>query len=201
MSRAPAGADPGALARKQGIILDAERAFANAVGAAVFEKPRVSFWMILLPFLFLYFVYRMQKYKNGRLKFDAEFMTARRQALELAAAAVASGKPPPVGRAAVQAGLPDALERPYAAFLAALADYYAELLRAEGESFNALARRAYRSRGNFLFALNRLSAVEKEFYAALKPFMAGTAGALEVIAAIEAHSQRLRREIAERAFG
>jgi hypothetical protein len=189
------------LERKQALILDSERAFANAIGAAVFEKPRVSFWMILLPFLFLYFVYRMQRFKNGRLKFDAEFMAARRKAMGLAAESVASGKPPAAAAAAAQSGLPDSLEKPYAAFLAALADYYADLLRAEGASFNALARRAYRSRANFLFTLNRLGAAEKEFHAALNPHMAGTEGAAEIMAAIETHSQRLRRELAERAFG
>jgi len=44
------------LERKQELILEQERAFANALGAAVFDKPRISYWMVLLPILFLYFV-------------------------------------------------------------------------------------------------------------------------------------------------
>ena len=69
-----------AIDRRKELILDRELDFANAIGAAVFEKPRVSFWMIMIPLLFIYFIYRMQKYKDGRIKFDEEFMAARRRA-------------------------------------------------------------------------------------------------------------------------
>jgi hypothetical protein len=56
----------------------------SAIGAAVFEKPKVSFWMVLIPLLFLYFIYRMQRYRNGRVKFDEEFMVTRRRVMDLA---------------------------------------------------------------------------------------------------------------------
>ena len=40
-----------------------------------------------------------------------------------------------------------------------------DLLAAEGDSFEALVRSAYRNRTNYLLTLNRLNTVEKEFYA------------------------------------
>jgi hypothetical protein len=188
------------LERKKELILQREVLFANAIGAEVFERPKVSFWMVLIPVLFLYFVYRMQRFKNGRLKFDQEFMTTRRKALDLAVQALETGVKPNIDRIARETGITDTLEGPYANWLRVLVDYYDDLLAANGDSFDALVRSAYRNRSNYLLALNRLSTVEKEFYAALKPQLAATEGAAAVIAAIEEHSRRLRRDLAERVF-
>jgi len=188
------------LERKKTLILERELAFANAVGAAVFEKPQVSFWMVLVPLLFLHFIYRMQKFKNGRMRFDQEFMITRRKAMDLAVEAMEISVKPDLDQIARESGLADALERPYASWLKALVDYYTDLLAATGDSFESLVRSAYRNRTNYLLTLNRLNAVEQEFYAALKPQMAATEGAAAVIATIEEHSRRLRRELAESAF-
>jgi hypothetical protein len=188
------------LERKKELILQRELLFTDAIGAAVFEKPKVSFWMILIPILFVYFVYRMQKYKNGRLKFDREFMITRRKAMDMAFEAVGTGARPPVDGAAREAGLTDALEKPYATWLRGLVDYYTELLSADGDTFESLVRSAFGNRTGYLLILNRLSTIEKEFYSVLKPQLAGAEGAAEIIAAIEKHSQRLRRELAKSIF-
>lgn len=188
------------LERKKELILQRELAFANAVGAAVFEKPKVSFWMVLVPLLFLYFIYRMQRYKSGRMKFDEEFMTTRRRAMNLAFKAVETGTRPDIDRIARESGLTEALEKPYASWLKVLVDFYMDLLAANGDSFESLVRSAYRNRTNYLLTLNRLSTVEREFYAAVKPQLAATEGAAAVIATIETQSQQLRRDLAENIF-
>ena len=188
------------LERKKELILQRELLFANAIGAAVFEKPKVSFWMVLIPILFLYFIYRMQRFKSGRMKFDQEFMTTRRKALVLAVEALETGVKPNIDRIARESGITDALEKHYASWLRTLVDYYDDLLAAEGDTFEALVRSAYHNRTNYLLTLNRLNTVEKEFYSALKPQLAATEGAAAVIAAIEEHSRRLRRDLAEKIF-
>lgn len=188
------------LERKKELILERERAFASAIGVEVFEKPTVSLWMILVPILFLHFIYRMQKFKNGLVKFIDEFMVTRRRAIDIAVESLEAGKKPNIDQRVRQFGLSDALERPYASWLQALVEYYTDLLSATGDSFEGLLRSAYRNRTNFLLALNRLSTVEKEFYAALKPRMAATEGAAAIFATIEEHSRRLRRELAEQVF-
>jgi hypothetical protein len=127
-------------------------------------------------------------------------MITRRKAMDLAVEALETGVKPNIDRIAGESGLTDALEKPYASWLKALVEYYTDLLAATGDSFESLVRSAYRNRTNYLLALNRLNAVEKEFYAALKPQMASTEGAASVIATIEEQSRRLRRELAESAF-
>ena len=188
------------LERKKELILQRELAFANAVGAAVFEKPKVSFWMVMVPLLFLYFIYQMQKYKKGRMKFDQDFMATRRKAMDLAVETLETGIKPNIDRIAAESGITEALEKPYASWLRVLVDYYDDLLATNGDSFDALVRSAYRTRTNYLLTLNRLNTVEKEFYAALKPQMAATEGAGLVITAIEEQTRRLRRNLAESVF-
>jgi hypothetical protein len=188
------------LERKKELILQHELLFADAVGSKVFEKPKVSFWMILIPILFLYFIYRMQRFKAGRLRFNEEFMSTRRRALKIAAQSLESGAEPDIDQVVRQLGLSDALERPYASWLKVLADYYRDLLSAEGGSVEALVRSAYRSKTEFLLTLNRLNTVEKEFHGVLTPQLAATEGAADIMTVIERESQRLRREMADCSF-
>ena len=188
------------LDRKKTLILERERYFANAVGSAVFEKPKISMWVIMIPFLFLHFVYRMQKYKMGRLKFDEDFMLTRRRAMDVAVDAVETGARPRVEEAVRDFGVPAALELPYGVWMRALAEYYMDLLKADGAAFEDLVRAAFRSRGDFLLTLNRLNTVEKEFYDVLRPQLAATEGAVDIIATIISNSQRLRRELAQQIF-
>jgi hypothetical protein len=188
------------LDRKKDLILERERFFANAVGSAVFEKPSVSLWMILVPILLMHFIYRMQKYKNGRLKFDEEFMVTRRRAMDVAFDAVETGTRPNIDAVVRDFNLRAALEKPYAAWMRILVEYYMDLLRSNGDSFDALVRSAFRNRGDFLVTLNRLNTVEKDFYEVLKPQIASTEGAADIIATIVIHSQSLRLKLAEQIF-
>jgi hypothetical protein len=120
--------------------------------------------------------------------------------MDLAVEALETGVKPNIDRIARESGITDALEKPYAAWLRALVEHYDDLLAANGESFEALVRSTYHNRTNYLLTLNRLNTVEKEFYAALKPQLAATEGAAAVIEAIEEHSRRLRRDLAEQIF-
>jgi len=189
-----------ALAHKKDLILQRELAFANAIGTSVLDKPKVSFWMVLIPILFVYFIYRMQTFKNGRIKFDEEFMTNRRRAMDAAMVAVETKGRPDIDALARSSGLPEALHEPYATWMKALVEHYMELLAADGHSFESLVRSAYRDRSSYLLALNRLTTVEKEYYQALKPHLEAAEGAADIIATIEAQSQHLRRELVDQIF-
>lgn len=188
------------LQPKKEIILEGELAFANAIGAAVVEKPKVSLWMILIPIYFLFFIYRMQKYKNGRRTFTDEFMTTRRRALNAAEHALSAGQKPDIEQIVRQAALSKDMEASYAAWINVLVDYYCDLMSATGDDFADLVQTAYGSRTNFLLVQNRLSQAEKAFYTALRPQMEIVPGAWDIIASIESHSQQLRRNMAEQIF-
>jgi hypothetical protein len=188
------------LSDKKEIILQREMAFANAVGASVLDKPKISIWMVLIPILLLHFIYRMQSYKGKRLKFSEEFMITRRRALDIAHNAAATGGDPDIIDVVRKSSLSEPLHEPYATWVKALADYYLDLLAAEGESFESLVRAAYSSRSNYLLTLNRLSVAEKAFHTALEPQLAATEGAADIISKIESRSQELRRDLADHVF-
>lgn len=188
------------LTQKKEIILSHELAFANKIGAALFEKPKVSIWMIFIPILFLYFIFRMQKFKNDRIKFDEEFMTTRRKAMDNAFhAAEASGRTE-MSYAAWGSELPAPLQKPYASWIKTLSSHYMDLLSADGDDFESLIRTAYRNRDNYLVTLERLNNAEKEFYTALKPLMSQVEGTAQIIATLESESRRLRSGTAFRIF-
>jgi hypothetical protein len=190
-----------ALVRKRDLVERREVAFAGAISATVFEKPRVTYWMILVPLFFLFFVFMMRKYKNNRIQFDADFLLTRRRVLDVAADAVAEGRPPEIQSVVRQADLDAALNPPYTAWVETLAGHYMDLLSAEGDSYEALVRAAYRSRGKYLLTLERLNTAESAFYDALRPTIdAPDNTAAEVIGIIERETRRLRRAAAEQVF-
>ncbi len=195
-------ATPEELLQKKELILHNELLFANRIGAAVFEKPKVNFWMILIPILFLYFVYRMQKYKQGRIKFDQDFMITRRRAMDVAVEAVSLGGSPDVERVVRESTLVDEeLRKSYGAWVKVLTEYYMDLLAAKGDSFESLVRSAYKNSMNFLLELNRISTAERQFYSSLRLRLSETEGAAAIIATIEERSQQLRRDMAAGIFG
>ncbi len=188
------------LTEKRDIILTHELTFANEIGTALFEKPKVSVWMIFIPILFLYFIFRMQKFRNDRMKFSTEFMAARREAMALAYDASAAKGPAGNDGVKRSAKLPEPLQEPYGLWIKALSSLYLDLLSADGNDFDALVRRAYRTRAEYLDTLDRVNQLEKAFYAALKPLMSEVEGSEAIIASLESESWRLRRATADRIF-
>lgn len=187
------------LEKNKMLILDEEQMFAQAVGARVVDKPKVTFWLVLMPILFLYFFYRMQQYKKSRMRFAEEFMITRQRALSLAWETAHDRKIDFHGLEWMKT-LSHELRKPYQAWMEALVEYYKDLLVQPGNTFPDLVRSLFQNRSGFLLALNRLSMVERDFYTALKPLMKGTEGAMVVISSMESHSRILRRELAERIF-
>lgn len=185
------------LQSKKELILEAELDFTRSIARALFEKPTVSFWMILIPVLLVYFIYRMKKYQNGRRRFEAEFMLTRRKAVDLAAQSETFDRPPRIDDCVQSAGLSAELAEPYRRLLSTLVAYHRTLLSADGDDYEELIRAAFPRRADFLDAIHNIGAAEKAFHDALRPGLRATPGALEIIAVIEDRARRLRLQAAE----
>jgi Arc/MetJ-type ribon-helix-helix transcriptional regulator len=188
------------LNRNRDLILQEERSFARAVAVCAVEKPKTSFWLVVIPILFLYYAYLIKKYKKSLARFVDDFLITRNRAMDLAWDVVTAGGKPAIEKSAWMTTLHGDLQRPYSLWLVALTDYYSFLLPGEGASFAELVRGRYGNRSEYLHALNRLNSAEREFYAALKPQMKAMDGAVEIITVVEKTSRSLRREMAERIF-
>lgn len=182
-------------------ILHAEELFAKRLALKVIERPKLSIWMILIPIIFVHYFYRFQKFNTGQKRFVEHYMISIRRALNEAAGVVEGRKKPdPVSLASVS-DVPEAIRGKQADVYAVMVDHYIDLLRSKGDDADALIRRAYQKRANYLLFLNRLNRVEKDRNAALKPLLyESTEGVNEIVEQMERSSEALRREAAEKIF-
>lgn len=190
-----------AIERRKKEILAYERRFAYELGEHVLEKPKMSIWMILIPIIIVYHMFRFKKYVNGKNKFAQNYLKTREQALDAAHAVVAEGRAKEVSSITAQIPLPAEARGPYSHLLSVLADHYVELLKAEGETIDTLLRRAYRSRTDYLLFFNQLSQAEKRLNKALRPHLDQEHKEIdEAIRRIQEISDHMRREEAGRVF-
>lgn len=181
-----------ALARKRDIILAHEGDFARALGARVVDKPVVSIWMVLIPILFLHYMYRHQKFKAGVAAFAAEFLKPREQAMALALGTTEQDDTePPAGGAGISAAARE-LERAEAAQVAVLVEHYRRLLEAEGSTYGDLVRRAYPGRADYETHLYELGETDGDINAAVLKAAPGDAAVGEIIRCLDQALRAMR---------
>jgi len=189
------------LDQKHRIILEYEKSFADFLALQVLDRPRLSVWMILIPVIFVHYFYRIQKFNVGRNAFAENYLSVRRRALDGAVQIIRTGKSPDIEWLAGQSKLPQAVYEPNKEMLDFLLMHYADLMRSDGDSFESLVRSNYKTRSNYLLALNQMNRLEKTLNAALTPHLENSMeGVHEIIRAMEIHSERLRRKHAELVF-
>jgi hypothetical protein len=189
------------IERKQNEIMAYERRFAFKLGEHVLEKPKMNVWMILIPIIIVYHMFRFKKYVGAKNQFALNYLKTREQALASACGIVAEGALKDVNAVTTTLPLPPEARGPYGHLLSVLVDHYVELLRAEGEAIDALLRRAYRSRTEYLLFFNQLAQAEKRLNAALRPSLDRGNGEIdEAIGRIQEISEQMRRAEAARLF-
>jgi len=189
------------MERKVKEIMNHERIFAFKLGEQVLEKPSLSVWMILIPLIIVYHMYRHQKYVEARNKFAENYLIARRWALAEAGRVVTEGKKKNAGAISAQASMPDDAREFHTVLISTLVDHYVDLFRADGADMDSLIRRAYGTRTNYMLYLNQLSRAEKRLNSALEPHLSREHKDItQTIRRIEKISEDMRRQEAERVF-
>ncbi|MEJ2282887.1 MAG: NF038143 family protein [Desulfobacterales bacterium] len=189
------------LDEKKDCILAQERKLAVTVASQVIDKPKLSIWMILIPVVFIYYFYRLQRYSSGRREFAEHFMISRVRAMDEAFSAVKSGKRPDALKLCRMSTVPSQIYSEYKDWLTVLIDHYMDLLQAEGDQIEDLIKSVYKSRTNYLLFFNRLNSVEKKFNSALKPHLPDSIdGANSIVTAMETCSTEWRRNQVESIF-
>lgn len=190
-----------AIEDKKGFIQDHEERVADALAHCVIDKPVLSVWMILIPILFVYYLYQLPRYAAGRKGFIANYVMSRRLALDEASAALVAHRKPDIVHLVSAAAAPEDVQPLLADMFTALVEHYAGLLRADGKNFDSLARAAYRDRAAYLMVMNRLSDVERAMHQVLAQRMkASEDDILGIIDTMDRETRRLRREEAGRIF-
>ena len=190
------------LAAKKESILNHERRFARELANKVIDLPKLNFWMILIPIILIYHIYRHNHAVKGRSAFAQHYLLSRARSLQEAADALAQRRPPDINNILSMAvDLPDTARPAYREWITVLVRHYGDLLQAEGTEFDALVQSVYRNRSTYLLHLNQLNQLEKALNAALSNHVAETAPNVdETISRIESRSAEIRRLQAESIF-
>ncbi len=183
------------------LILEHERDQARQLASEIIFRPQLSVWMVLIPVIFVYYFWRLQRYSQGSRDFLQNYLQPREDALEEACQALREGRKPDVGPLIPHSHLPKEAVQPYAAWLRLLVEHYTDLLKAGGKGADGCIRKAYGNRTHYLLYLNRLKKAETRLNEALMPGLtADNSDVPETIQRMEACCEKLRRKEAARIF-
>jgi hypothetical protein len=189
------------MEEKKDRIFDYEQQFAYRLAASVLDKPRMNIWMILIPIILVFHIYRHQRYVDGKKTFAENYLVTRKRALAEAFASASEGRPPRIDSIVEKAGISPESRPAYGEWVSELVEHYADLLGARGQSLEQMIRAVFRNRTNYQLFLRRLGEKERRFHAALKPSIEeDTPEAGLVISRMESGAEALRKEHAAAVF-
>ncbi len=177
------------------LVLSYEKKFGALLANEVLVKPKLSAWMIFIPFIFIFYFQDFSAYKKQRKEFLSNWLLSRKKALNEAEESIDEGRKTDTKTLADQANLKVKVTDKYEDLLKVMAKHYTLLLNAKGDTYEALVRSAYANhQGEFLFFINQLSDAEKNLNKALIPQLRKTEeGVGSTIKKIEKASDKLRR--------
>jgi len=180
---------------KKELILAYEKFFTSKLATLVLNKPKLSVWMIFIPFIFIFFIQDFLKYKKGRKEFMENYLFTHKKALDEAEKAINESRKPDTDVLAMQADLKGKSSEMYAGLLMVLAEHYTCLLKASGDTYADLIKSAYgKNKTNLLLFFNQLNQSEKRLNKTLAPKLKKTnTGIVDTIKKIEKHSDKLRK--------
>ncbi len=176
------------------LIWAREKKFAALLSNQVLVKPKLSAWMIFIPFIFIFYFQDFSKYKQQRKEFLANWLLSREKALNEAEEAIDEKRKPNTRALADQADLKPKESDKYEHLLKVMVTHHISLLNARGDTHEDLIRSAYGNQGEYLLFINRLTEAENALNKALLPQLRKTAeGVGATIKKIEKGSEKLRR--------
>ena len=191
------------MQRKKDCVLENETAFAHELSAAVFEKPKMNVWMILIPIIIVFHMYRHQRYVNGRRSFIENYLITRKRVLEAAHNYCDQGEKVDLDQFLTAADVSSEARQAYRHWIGLLFEHYQTLISSEGQEYKDLVRNGYKTKMNYLLFLNQLNQAEQRFNSALKPHIDTQEDMLHIeqtIARIEHYSEILRRQASDKIF-
>ncbi|MBU0480548.1 MAG: NF038143 family protein [Proteobacteria bacterium] len=162
------------MENKKNLLFNYEQSLARQLAGRIIDKPAPDIWMIFIPILFVFHIWKVRQYSHAVNAFVENHLTSRRRALEIAFEALQNGNPPTIDLLVEKAGdIPSSAKPLYRKWLSLLVDHYTGLLVASGESHQELKRDCYRDKDSYLQFCHALNESEKAFNAALLPVIEG----------------------------
>lgn len=186
---------------KRTLILDSEYQLANRLALEIMPKPQLSVWMILIPIIFIYYFYELNRYGKAKKEFVRQFVKSRKLLLDEACSALTSGIRSDFLNLVGNENVPDCAKEEFRNWAKVLSEHYLNLLKADGASLAELIQASYQEQQHYLTAIEKIAKVESRFYKALqKDLDQSVENVGNTIFNIEKASARLRREAATSFF-
>jgi hypothetical protein len=153
---------------KYELILNQEKLFAYSLAKEMIKKPETSVWMILLPFLFVYHMFNIQKYKNSIHDFARNFLITKQKALDLALEELKTGQAADLTLENCFPQMDSANDKQVRVCekqlkeIEILHKHFLRLLKARGKTYESLIKSGYNRGGDFRLFLNTLTKAENE---------------------------------------
>ena len=187
---------------RKNLILSHERERARKLAHHVIEKPQPRIWMIFIPIFFVFYFWKLKEYENGLKVFAENHLIPRIRTLEAVFAAEEENRP--VDFESLQDLNGDVTENARALrreWLDVLAAHFRLLLAAQGDSYPALVRSAYRNKSNYQLLCRQLGKTETAYSLALLPKIEGDTATLRQITETMAEGMdTLRKKEVEEIF-
>ena len=182
-------------------ILENEYQLAGRISREIIHRPELNIWMIIIPVIFVYFFFQLNRSVSAKKEFVQNFVLSRKNILSEACALSEDGAKPDFEEMAKYEKVPDCAVEAYKTWANVLFEHYQMLLDEKGDSYAGLIRGRYENRDRYLLILDRISKVENEFHKALRKDLDGSVkNAGDVITAMEKSLPLLRREEADGIF-
>ena len=184
------------------LILDQERKFAAQLCRYVLNKPMLNSWMILIPFIFIFYFQDLAKYKKGKRGFTENFLLTRNKTLDEVEQALTENRKIDVESIAKQASISSKAGGKYAEVMAVLAEHYSVLLKGgRGATYEEMLKSAYGNRKKYMIYLEKIDRAEKALNKALRPELEkSTEGVADIVSTIERYSEKIRLNDAKEFF-
>lgn len=181
------------------IVLSREQQFAKTVAFKVLDKPELSAWMFLIPFICIQYIHSYQKFQAGAKMFAREFMFTKKAALDAAFDMNKNGVPKAKALSAHFSDQEDGyakqaekMRRKQLGEVGLLIDHYVKLLSAKGDSYQSLLKNAYQTRANYTRFLDLLQQAEKEVSLSAKRAFSQAEDFSQIISKMEITTNALR---------
>jgi len=201
---------------KFNVVLRYEQELASGLASRVMEKPQVSVWMFLFPFVLIPFMQRVQQFQESLNLFSRGYLFTKQLALDAALKVGTEGRSnkDAVAEAALLvrrgdqnsgSGFVDYRQKVrerQIEEIELLIDHYHALLSSSGDSYSLLVVGAYKYRENYLEFLKQLEEAEKQVnQASIKAYGSEVENLPDIIAKMELALATFRADETCKIFG
>jgi len=187
--------------QKREWILENEYQLAGKISRKIIHKPELNIWMIIIPVVFVYFFYQLNRSVSAKKEFVQNFVLTRKNILNEAYALCEKGEKPDFEEMAEYERVPDCAVEVYKEWARVLFEHYHKLLTSKGNSYVDLVHEKYENRSKYLSMLDQINRAESRFYKALRKDLDGSVkNSGDVIKEMEKSLPVLRRQEADGIF-